>query len=214
MYRISREYITRQNEVDELVMEGTGIVEAIPDTAIITLVVRTDGSKPLDVEIANDNKIINHKKQLEDFGIKEKDIKEVKSSIIPVTDEEGNVKYYEGITYLNVYLYELSFLREYLYNAENLGLEPIRVNFTVKDPSYHYDQALEKASLNGINKAKKIGELLNMFVDLNPHRIAETTSVHDMIEELSIKTQEELSTLNYGAITFHASVTEYFSVKQ
>ncbi|WP_157950049.1 SIMPL domain-containing protein [Vallitalea okinawensis] len=204
----------RQNNADEIVMEGTGIVEAIPDTAIITLLVKTDGSKPLDVEIANDNKITNYKKQLEDFGIKDRDIKEVKSSIVPVTDENGNVKYYEGFTYLNVYLYELSLLREYLYNAENLGLEPIRVNFTVKDPSYHYDQALQKATLDGINKAKQIGELLNMFVDLNPHRIVETTSVHDMIEELSVKTQEDLSTLNYGAITFHASVTEYFNVKQ
>lgn len=212
MYQLKRQYIPEGHEQhDVLYVEGVGHIEVAPDTAIITMAVTTEGISPLETEIANDTKVINYTKNLEGFGIKDENILEAKSTIKPLVDENGNT-YYTGTTFLNVYLYDLELLREYLYNAENAGLEPIRVNFSLKDPEGYYNDALEKAVINGIEKARKIGETLNSYVDLNPLTIVETSSSVKLLDD--IVSEDELSTINYGYFDIVATVREEFKMER
>lgn len=211
MYCLKREYQVEQHVHDMIYVEGVGEIEVPPDMAIVTVTVESQGLTPLEAEVINDKKVSNYTDTLKDFGLKSENIIEAKSTVIKEEVENQN-SVYKGTSYLNVYLYDLNQLRGFLYHAENAGLKPNRVNFTLEDPESYYNKALDKAVVNGIEKAKRIGETINGIVDLNPNVIRETSSFAKIAD--TIVTQDELADLNFGYIRVVATVNEEFEMKK
>lgn len=180
-------YRTMLPRVDgnQLIVEGVHVISKTPDMAVVTANVSSTNANPMQAEIDNVSLVESLKKDLKNFGVRPEDVEIAKKCLKSNSDGDSNTNDYIATTQFKVNLYDTSLLRELLFDAKNMGAVIVRVVFTLKDPYEAYDEALIKAIDNGLEKAKKIANHLQIKVQDRPHIIIEMTDINDTLDELA-----------------------------
>lgn len=150
----------QQHDKNKITVNGTGIVSVLPDTAIITIGIKTTNKEVNLAQSENSQKFNELVQILKQFNIEENNIKTITYNIMPEYDFVNKEYSFNGYTVNNIIqlktkdLQNLGLLVTQLVQANANVLNEI--NFTVEDENSLYLQALEKALQNATEKVKSV----------------------------------------------------------
>ncbi len=213
----------------EINVTGTGIVQADPDTADISLSVETTG-KTSQAAQKDNNKIIQKVTQaMLDMGVAKENIVTTYTSVYPTyiyDDETGkrSISGYRSNTDLQVTTKDIDNAGQYIDAALKAGATGTNgVNFSVSDQSAYYGQALQVAVKNAGRTAesiaaaygKPLGEVKSVTeTSRNAYYVENANIMMAMTEEAAADTAGGGfgTTISYGKIqiTANISVSYYF----
>ncbi|WBW96725.1 SIMPL domain-containing protein [Oceanirhabdus sp. W0125-5] len=170
--------LSRNNEKDYNIKAwGEGIVTAKPNQAIISLGVVT---KDKDVKNAKDenaelaNQVL---KNLMKIGIKEEEIETSTYTISSMYDYQDGKKIFRGYEVKHIFkitIKDLSKVSEVIDVAAESGANVVNyIRFTVSNPEFYYNQALEKAVINARKKGEVVARTIGVKINKIPLRVNE-----------------------------------------
>lgn len=170
-------------EPREITVSGEGKAYIVPDVAITTLGLTTEGTTSEEAVSQNNTKINEIIAAIKALGIEDKDIKTINYNLYPkyaYTDGRGS--YINGYTLsqeINLKIRDFEKVGEVIQKATSLGANTItQLQFTVDDPEAAKNEATQQAIQKAKEKAKalaessglKLGKLVNVYEggDYNP----------------------------------------------
>lgn len=163
-------------EDNTITLNGRGQITPIPDIAIIRLGVQTQGEDLNTVQMENadlSNSVINALRQL---GIT--DIRTFQYTIDKLYDYVNGTQIDKGYTVRNILeikVNDISQTGQVIDTAVANGANVVDlVSFDVSNRELYYQEALNRAITNTIDKAESISQHLGIPVNLIPIRIEET----------------------------------------
>ena len=195
---------------NSMTLTGQGQVTTIPDLAVIRLGVQQAG-KDLEV-IQSQNAqasqaVLNVLKQME-----VKDIKTFQYTIDKYYEQENGTPIDRGYTVRNILeirTKEMGDVGQIIDTAVNAGANIVDlISFEVSNPNQYYEQALNLAVMNAIEKAKSIARNLEISINPIPIKIIENSFTPRPFQTF----QRELAATPVipGNITLEAMVTAEF----
>ena len=183
---------TKKCEIRILKVNGRGMVEAEPDMAVISLGVITKNKNPEIAQNLNEEisrRLINALLQL---GVAKQDIKTSSYTIYPEYDYIEGTQILTGynVTHnLEIKVKDISMVGEVINTAVKNGANQInKVDFTLKDDKYHYNQALKLAVKEAASKAQAITAAMKVNFDSIPCSITEqSASFTPLLEQSAMK---------------------------
>ena len=176
-------------KVPSMTLEGTGIVKAKPDIAVVVLGVMTEGTELRAVQQENAEKVQSVIDSLIRIGVERRDIETESYSIVPQYDFIEGRQEFKGYRVTNTLKITLSNTEEVgkvIDTAVANGANVVnRVDFKLSDPSSTYKIALSKAIMDAVNKAVSIERTLKIIVDKTPISITEESSDVGIFQERS-----------------------------
>lgn len=146
----------------EINVNGTGVVQADPDTASISLEIGTDGKTAQAAQKENNHITAAVTKAMTDLNVKKDDIVTAYTSVYPrYNDETGKrtVTGYHAETYLQVKTKDIDNTGKYIDAALKAGASGTNgVSFSIADQSKYYGQALQAAVKNAEKSATAIAQ--------------------------------------------------------
>lgn len=160
-----------------MTLSGQGNVTLVPNTAVIRLGVETTGENLLSIQNENSQKIQSILQALKRLGLT--DVKTYQYSIDKVYDYENGNRIDKGYSVRNI-LEIKSKNMEQVGNiidiAVNTGANVVDlISFQVSEPEFYYQQALNLAINNAIQKSKSVSMNLGMKIDPVPMQIVENS---------------------------------------
>lgn len=156
---------------------GKGSIKVKPDAAMASIGVTTENKDLKVAQAANSEKANKVLDMLRKMGISENDIKTESYTINLEYDYiEGKQVFrtYKVTNIFRVILRDLSKVGEVIDAAVASGANVVNsITFTVENPDIYYNQALKIAVGNALEKARALGETLNVIVNSTPIRIIE-----------------------------------------
>ncbi len=194
-----------------MTLTGQGQVTTVPNIAVIRLGVQTTGENLVDIQSENAQIAQVIIQALQRMGIS--DIKTFQYSIDKLYDYENGRQIDRGYSVRNILeirTTNLDMAGNIIDTAVNLGANVVDlISFDVANREYYYQQALNMAIMNAMQKAKSISMNLGIPADPAPIRIVENsvTPVQPYFrQELAAATP-----IMPGNIKIEASVTVDFS---
>ncbi len=194
-----------------MTLTGQGQVTTVPNIAVIRLGVQTTGENLVDIQSENAQIAQVIIQALQRMGIS--DIKTFQYSIDKLYDYENGRQIDRGYSVRNILeirTTNLDMAGNIIDTAVNLGANVVDlISFDVANREYYYQQALNMAIMNAMQKAKSISMNLGIPADPAPIRIVENsvTPVQPYFrQELAATTP-----IMPGNIKIEASVTVDFS---
>lgn len=138
----------------EINVNGTGVVQADPDTADISLEISTDGKAAQAAQKENNRITAAVTKAMTDLNVKKDDIVTAYTSVYPTyryNDETGKrtITGYHAETHLQVKTKDINNTGKYIDAALQAGATGTNgVSFSIADQSKYYGQALQAAVKN------------------------------------------------------------------
>ncbi|MTK12625.1 MAG: DUF541 domain-containing protein [Clostridiaceae bacterium] len=195
---------------------GKGNIKVKPDIATASIGVAVE-NKDLSVaqaqSIEKANKILDTLKRM---GIKERDIKTENYTITPEYDYiEGKQVFrtYKITNTFRVTLRDLSRIGEIIDAAVASGANVVNnITFTIDNPEKYYNQALKIAVRNALEKARELGDTLNVIVNNTPIRIIEERrEPRPVYREAVLAASTEATPIMEGVIEINAEVKAIFN---
>jgi hypothetical protein len=194
-----------------MTLTGQGQITTVPNIAVIRLGVQTTGENLVDIQSENAQIAQVIIQALQRMGIS--DIKTFQYSIDKLYDYENGRQIDRGYSVRNILeirTTNLDMAGNIIDTAVNLGANVVDlISFDVANREYYYQQALNMAIMNAMQKAKSISINLGIPADPAPIRIVENsvTPVQPYFrQELAATTP-----IMPGNIKIEASVTVDFS---
>lgn len=194
-----------------MTLTGQGQVTAVPNIAVIRLGVQTTGENLVDIQAENAQTAQSIIQALQRMGIS--DIKTFQYSIDKIYDYENGRQIDRGYSVRNVLeirTTNLDMVGNIIDVAVNLGANVVDlISFDVANREYYYQQALNMAIMNAMQKAKSISMNLGIPADPVPIRIVE-----NMVAPIQPYFRQELAAttpIMPGNIKIEASVTVDFA---
>lgn len=163
---------------NSMVLNGTGTVDAIPDTTVIRLGVETIGRRLEEVQSENAQVTQSLLQVLNQLGVT--DIRTVQYNINRLFDFELNQRVDRGYSVRNIFEVRAPGINEagiIIDAAVNSGANVVDyIDFEVSDAENYYRTALNLAIQNAYSKAVSIGNELGVNVYPTPLRITENTA--------------------------------------
>ncbi|MBI6872662.1 SIMPL domain-containing protein [Clostridium aciditolerans] len=190
---------------------GKGNIKVKPDIATASIGVVVE-NKDLSVaqaqSIEKANKILDTLKRM---GIKERDIQTENYTITPEYDYiEGKQVFrtYKITNTFRVTLRELSRIGEIIDAAVASGANVVNnITFTIENPEKYYNQALKIAVRNALEKARELGDTLNVIVNNTPIRIIEERQEYRPVyRQAVLAASTEATPIMEGVIEINAEV--------
>ena len=164
-----------ESKIPAIQVNGTGSVQARPDTATISIGVTTEDGNAQNAVTRNNAATAKVLSELEGAGIEKKDLKTSQFSVYPQYRAEGADKH-QVITYrasntVTVTVRNLDKVGDILTKAVAAGSNQISgPNFSILEPEQHLSEARKKAVENAMAKAAvyasaaglKLGSILSM----------------------------------------------------
>lgn len=171
----------RNNEKDyNIKVWGEGSETAKADEAIISLGVVT---KDKNIKKAKEENALLLNKIIEGLikiGIDEEDIETAAYTITPMYDYQNGEKIFRGYEVkhiLEISVKDINKAGEVIDVATKSGANVVNyIRFTVANPEFYYNKALEKAILNAKEKADVVAETLGVEINEIPLRVTENPS--------------------------------------
>ena len=161
------------NNLSKITVNGTGEVQMIPDTVIVSMGVESLNKVLTDAESENSEKMNNVINILYDYGIKKENIKTRSFNVFPKYDYNKNQNFlgYQVSNNIDFKTSDIEHIGEIITKITEAGTNCFNgVSFTVEDNDLAYNQALENAINNARNKAYS---LLESDVELKVLEITE-----------------------------------------
>lgn len=195
---------------------GIGYVKAEPDIAVVTLGVLSENKDLNTAKEENSRKTNEVINTLKTMGIDEKDIKTQSYSITPQYDYIDGEKKFRGYrvqNMLNVTIRDIEKTGEIIDAAVAAGANTVTdISFTVSNPEKFYKEALNKAIINSIEKAKSIEKTLNINVNMTPIQInEESTNYVPVVKSSYMEAPQTTTPIEPGMLEFSARVESIFS---
>lgn len=161
-----------------MTLTGQGQVTAVPNIAVIRLGVQTTGENLVDMQAENAQITQSIIQTLQRMGIS--DIKTFQYSIDKVYDYENGRQVDRGYSVRNILeirTTNLDMAGNIIDTSVNLGANVVDlISFDVANRDYYYQQALNMAIMNAMQKAKSISMNLGIPADPVPVRITENSA--------------------------------------
>ncbi len=162
-----------------MTLTGQGQVTAVPNIAVIRLGVQTSGKDLAPIQAENAQRTQSIIQALRLMGIT--DIKTFQYSIDKVYDYENGRQTESGYLVRNVLEIRTSNLDmagNIIDTAVDLGANIVDlISFDISNREYYYQQALNAAVMNAMQKAKSIAMNMGIQADPIPVRITETSTM-------------------------------------
>lgn len=207
----------------EINVTGTGIVQADPDTAAISLTVETTGKTSQAAQTENNKIIQKVTKAMQDMGLTKDAIVTTYTSVYPqyvYDDETGKrtANSYRSYTDLQVTTKDIDNTGKYIDAALKAGATGTNgVSFSVSDQSAYYGQALQVAVKNAEKSAtsiaqaygKQLGDVKNVTETSRNAYYVETANTFKqmMAEDASAEVGGSGTTISYGKIQITANIS-------
>ncbi len=192
-----------------MTLTGQGQVTTVPDTAIIHLGVQTTGENLSSIQADNARATQSIILALQRMGVN--NIKTFQYSIDKLYDYENGRQIDRGFSVRNILEIKtnnLEMVGNIIDTAINSGANVVElISFDVSNREYYYQQALNLAVMNAIQKSKSIAMNLNIAADPIPVNIVENSAmpIQPFRRELAVTTP-----IMPGNIIIEASVTVDF----
>lgn len=162
-----------------MTLTGQGQVTLDPDVAVIRLGVQTTGNDLAEIQSQNAQISQSVLDALQRMGIR--DIKTFQYTIDKNYDYVNGTQIDRGYTLRNILEIktgDMEFIGDIIDTAVNAGANIVDlISFEVANPEIYYQQALNLAVMNAIEKARSISRNLGIQVDLIPRSILENISI-------------------------------------
>lgn len=161
-----------------MTLTGQGQITAVPNVAVIHLGVETRGENLVNIQAENAQITQSIIQALQRMGVN--DIKTFQYSINKVFDYEDGRQIDRGYSVRNVLEIKttnLDIVGNIIDTAVNMGANIVDlISFDVSNKEYYYQQALNMAVMNAIQKAKSIAMNLGSAADPVPMKITENST--------------------------------------
>lgn len=162
-----------------MTLTGQGYVSAVPDMAIIRLGVQSIGANL--TEIQSENARISQE-LLE--ALRQMDILDIKTSVYSIEknyEYENGTRIDRGYFVRNIFEIKMSNMEQVgmvIDTAVSIGANVVEyITFDLSNPEEYYEQALNLAVMNAIQKAISISNQLGLSLDPIPIRIVENSTM-------------------------------------
>lgn len=156
---------------------GKGQITVNPDLAIIRLGIETTGLNVTEAQAENARISQNILDALRELGIS--DIKTHQYQIQKIYDFENGSRIERGYSVRNIFeirMNNLGLVGTAIDAAVSAGANIVEnISFEVENPDFYYQQALNLAVKNAIQKAKSIASGLRIMIDTIPIKITESS---------------------------------------
>ncbi|SHJ88074.1 SIMPL domain-containing protein [Tepidibacter formicigenes] len=198
-------------------VNGIGIIKTQPDTATLTIGVVTEDKDLKKAQRENSLKVNQIIKSLAGIGIKEKDIQTINYTVrknYDYIDGKQEFRNYEVRHILQVTVRDINQAGNvYDIAVENGANIEGGIEFSISSAEKYYNQALELAVENAIDKANKVANTLETNVKKLPSSIKETTFSQGKAEYLTTYMAKDSQTpILGGLIEIKAQVTAVFEM--
>ncbi|SFR95428.1 SIMPL domain-containing protein [Anaeromicropila populeti] len=195
-----------------MTLTGTGLVNAVPDTAVIRLGVQTTGENLIEVQRENAEKMEQVLEALQQFDVME--IQTAEYAINKIYEYENNTRIDRGYSVRNILEINTSSLGEtgmLIDAAVNAGANVIEaVEFQVSKRETYYMQALNLAVMNAYQKAKSILKNIGVTSEPVPRNIIENTGMAVPMRNGVVREALSSTPIEMGSKQIEASVTVEF----
>lgn len=203
--------IATPESYNTMTLTGQGRVFAQPDLAVIRLGVQTIGSDLNMIQPENAQITQNVLDALKEAGIE--NIRTVQYTIDKLYDYENGTQIDRGFNVINlieIRTDELDTVGRIIDTAVDAGANLIEmISFEASDPSIYYQQALNMAMMDAIEKARTLSRSLRLRTNLIPIKIVESGSV--ITPPLPYQRELASTPVIPGDITIEASLTAVFA---
>ena len=190
----------------EINVNGTGVVQADPDTADISLEISTDGKAAQAAQKENNRITAAVTKAMTDLNVKKDDIVTAYTSVYPTyryNDETGKrtITGYHAETHLQVKTKDINNTGKYIDAALQAGATGTNgVSFSIADQSKYYGQALGKP----LGAVKNVSEISRNYYYMNTDFNAKSSmmATEDAVADGGLGT-----TISYGKIEITANIS-------
>lgn len=198
---------------NKMTFNGKGEVTAVPDVAVIRLGVETTGHNLEVVQSRNTAISQNILNALRLMGISE--IKTIQYRIEKIYNYENNTRIDQGYSVRNIYEIKLDNMNgagKVIDTAVSQGANVVEaITFEVSNMDFYYEQALNTAVMNTIQKAKSVSNQLSVPINPIPIRITENSSVAIPFQTTYQSREIAMTTpVEPGTLKINASVTAEF----
>jgi len=173
-----RSFSDNNHQNNTMTLTGQGQVTSIPNIAIIRLGVQSTGDNLVPTQSENAQISQAILQSLKELGVT--DIKTFQYLIDKNYIYEDGKRIDNGYTIRNIFEIKLSYIDQVgkvIDSAVNSGANVVEfISFEVADPEFYYQQALNLAVMNAIQKAKSISMNLGVPMDSIPIRIVENST--------------------------------------
>ncbi len=194
-------------------VRGSSYLEVEADVASLNIGVTTQ-NKSLE-KAKDENSNISNKllKSLYDSGISTDNIS---TKNLTVTRNYDYTNYqllsYSVTNLINVVLDDISNLGDvYSLAIENGANDNINIDFSLSNPTYHYNRALKKASQDAINKANLLSKNFSVKYNPIPYKIVETSSPLYSVMYSSSSNYSYPQEIEPGIVKINAEVEAVFA---
>ncbi|HCQ89947.1 MULTISPECIES: SIMPL domain-containing protein [unclassified Clostridium] len=193
---------------------GIGSIQAEPDIAIVNLGVMTEDKNLETAQRENimiSNRVIN---QLEEMGILRRDIKTSIYNIEPQYDYIEGKQVFRNYKVTNIFTVTIRDIRrvgEIIDASVSIGANNVgNISFTISNPRYYYNKALQLAVIDAVEKAITIGNTLKVSVNTIPNSIKEQAPIQEFESRAMMKTYTASTPVMPGEIEITARVEGSF----
>ncbi len=172
-------YYNDNNLHKTMTLTGLGQVSLVPNTAIIHLGVQTNGKNLVNIQSENAKITQSIIQALQRMGVS--DVKTNQYTINKVYDYEDGKQIDRGYSVRNILeisTNNLESVGKIIDTSVSLGANVVDlISFDVLNKDYYYQQALNIAIMNAIQKSESIARNLGLSVNPTPTRIVENSSL-------------------------------------
>jgi uncharacterized protein YggE len=162
-----------------MTLTGKGQISVVPDVASIHLGIQSTGENLEEVQSDNSNISQNILQSIKQHGIT--DIKTFQYLIEKVYEYENDIRVEKGYSVRNIFEIKLTDMNQVgtvIDEAVKNGANVVEfIGFEVSNPDYYYQQALNLAVMNAIQKAQSIAMQLRVRMNSIPIHITENSSL-------------------------------------
>lgn len=199
----------------KIVVHGEAFISSPPDTVTILLGATTESSSLKEAQQENSSRISAVIETLRTVGISEDDIQTVDYRMDPqydFVDGKQTFRGYQVVHLLNITLRDVNVTGRISDAAVAAGANTIRsIQFSIRDSSVLYKQALIQAVNDGKTKATSIATRLNVNLDPAPVKVKEIIQPDIMPFQTMSLTAVEGTKIQPGMLQIKASVEMIFS---
>jgi uncharacterized protein len=176
---MSNEFSQCNRDVNNIILRGEGKVTTMPDVAIVRLGVVTEGVDLTTIQSKNAMIVQNIIQILEQMGID--DISTFQYTIDKNYTFEDGVRIDNGFLVRNILeikVYNMEQTGNIIDTAVEYGANIVdSISFEVSNPSIYYQEAINLAIMDGIDKARSIMNNLGININLIPAKIVENSTI-------------------------------------
>jgi uncharacterized protein YggE len=199
-------------------VDGKGKLQVPPDMAIVSLGVSTEDKQLQVAQKQNAEitaRVIN---ALHGLGIPAKDIQTQSYSAEPQYDYiEGRqvLRGYQVIHMLKINVEPVEKAGAVIDRAVEAGANVVSsISFTLKDPSRYYQQALDAAIMDAVNKALAMGQKLGVNVQPTPLQLVEKGVAYPTPIPMTVSAFQTTTPIQGGQLEVTAEIEAIFGYYQ